>query len=482
MSRSRRRRAPAAAPTGPLTRPHGTGRAAADDAEGRVTRRRPRAGAGRHRAHAADHRAGHDGPEHRRQDRRPEDRRPAGADGAGGPARARRGRVAPAGVPIDLRRHRRRAVDCREPEHVLVARHQHRRRWTGRSRCPRSCCSTRSARAPTRSRAARSAWRSSTTSAQRGAIVIATTHSDALKSYASTTAGVVSAAFGFDAGTFAPTYRLVYGSPGRSLALEIAGRLGVNPSILEAARQNLSAREAQLAEHLAKIDQDLHALEHERRLVAREHQMLGDAEARMRAREEALRQREDAAKRRLDEQLDERLRRGAARDRPDRRRPEAAHRRTGRAGRAARPPAGAGGVDRRCGQRPGGGARRPSRPSSTRAGSAGGRGASRRSRRRPAHGQPVVGDRVVVPGLGLEGTLAAIHDHEGEVDVQGKRVRAPLGELRVLSRGSAPAPARVSVNVQVQPREGVPTRSQRDRVLGRRGADARRAVPRRLRC
>jgi DNA mismatch repair protein MutS2 len=36
------------------------------------------------------------------------------------------------------------------------------------------------------------------------------------KSYASTTEGVESAAFGFKAETFAPTYRLLYGSPGEA--------------------------------------------------------------------------------------------------------------------------------------------------------------------------------------------------------------------------------------------------------------------------
>src|SRR5215831_9388804 len=94
---------------------------------------------------------------------------------------------------------------------------------------------------------------------RRGATVIATSHYDALKTYASTTDGVASAAFGFDPETFAPTYQLLYGSPGRSLALEIAARLGLSPSVVTAARQNLSAREAQLAEHLAKIDRDLRA-------------------------------------------------------------------------------------------------------------------------------------------------------------------------------------------------------------------------------
>src|SRR5207248_6222661 len=115
-----------------------------------------------------------------------------------------------------------------------------------------------------------------------GATVIATSHYDALKTYASTTEGVVSAAFGFDTDTFAPTYQLLYGSPGRSLGLEIAGRLGLHPDVVAAARENLSQREAQLAEHLAKIDRDMRALEHEQRLVARERETLGEAEGRMR--------------------------------------------------------------------------------------------------------------------------------------------------------------------------------------------------------
>ena len=142
----------------------------------------------------------------------------------------------------------------------------------------------------------------------RGATVIATSHYDALKTYASTTEGVASAAFGFDAETFAPTYQLMYGTPGRSLALEIAARLGLNPSVVAAARENLTAREAQLAEHLAKIDRDMRALEHEQRLLSRERETLEAAEARMRQREDALRQREESYRARLNEQLESQVR------------------------------------------------------------------------------------------------------------------------------------------------------------------------------
>src|SRR5712691_452922 len=143
---------------------------------------------------------------------------------------------------------------------------------------------------------------------RRGATVIATSHYDALKTFASTTEGVACAAFGFELETFAPTYQLTYGSPGRSLALEIAGRLGLNPSVVAAARENLSARETQLAEHLAKIDHDMRALEHEQRLASRERETLHAAEARMHQREEALRQREETFRQRLNEELDTQVR------------------------------------------------------------------------------------------------------------------------------------------------------------------------------
>src|SRR5438034_5643878 len=143
---------------------------------------------------------------------------------------------------------------------------------------------------------------------RRGATVIATSHYDALKTYASTTEGVASAAFGFELETFAPTYQLTYGSPGRSLALEIAGRLGLNPSVVAAARENLSAREAQLAEHLAKIDHDMRSLEHEHRLATKERETLHAAETRMHQREDALRQREETFRKRLNEELETQVR------------------------------------------------------------------------------------------------------------------------------------------------------------------------------
>ena len=173
------------------------------------------------------------------------------------------------------------------------------RRWIGPGTYRRWCCSTRSAPAPIPIEGGALGVAVVDHFQRRGATVVATSHYDALKTYASTTDGVASAAFGFDPETFAPSYQLLYGSPGRSLALEIAARIGLNPSVIAAARANLTAREARLAEHLAKIDQDMRALEHAHRLAARERETLEASEARMRQREDALKQREDTFHRRL---------------------------------------------------------------------------------------------------------------------------------------------------------------------------------------
>jgi DNA mismatch repair protein MutS2 len=289
---------------------------------------------------------------------------------------------------------------------------------------------------------------------RRGAMVMATTHYDALKSYASTTDGVMAAGFGFDPQTFAPTYRLNYGSPGSSLALEIANRLGMPAEVIEQARAHRSARESQLAEHLAKIERDMHALEHERRLAARERETLAEATARLQAREQELRNREDTFKRRLDERIEERLR--DARREIDgvvealKTRTEAlaadAERRiaprlvipTGETG-AARAEARAA-IDA-IGER----LRAPSQASEPVAA----------ARTEPGRA-PAVGDRVLVGAFGLEGVVQALHDRDAEVDVRGKRLRARVDELRVVTPAAAvnAQPGRVRVNVDLQPRDG----------------------------
>lgn len=79
--------------------------------------------------------------------------------------------------------------------------------------------------------------------------LLATTHHDRLKTYASTTPGVVNAAVEFDDVSFQPTYRLLVGVPGGSSGIAIAKRLELPESVIEHAR-SLLAPEAQEAADL----------------------------------------------------------------------------------------------------------------------------------------------------------------------------------------------------------------------------------------
>ncbi len=75
--------------------------------------------------------------------------------------------------------------------------------------------------------------------ARRGATVIATTHNADLKLFARESPIGRCASFAYDPASFAPTFKLVLNQPGRSLAFEIAARLGVPATVVDQARARL---------------------------------------------------------------------------------------------------------------------------------------------------------------------------------------------------------------------------------------------------
>jgi len=79
------------------------------------------------------------------------------------------------------------------------------------------------------------------------------THYPELKLFAHSTPGAINASLEFDLETLRPTYRFVVGLPGRSNALAIAERLGLDSEIIEAARQELDPTELHAEDLLDEI-------------------------------------------------------------------------------------------------------------------------------------------------------------------------------------------------------------------------------------
>ncbi len=114
---------------------------------------------------------------------------------------------------------------------------------------------------------------------QRSITTLATTHYSELKVFAHNTPGVMNASVEFDPETLMPTYELTIGLPGRSNALAIAHRLGLDPSILEMARAMVRPESLEADALLAEIRDARARVQHlEQELSAR----LREAEARER--------------------------------------------------------------------------------------------------------------------------------------------------------------------------------------------------------
>src|SRR3989449_11247230 len=99
--------------------------------------------------------------------------------------------------------------------------------------------------------------------AERGALVIATTHLEPLKAFASTHPRARNASVEFDTATLAPTFHLRYDQPGQSYALTIAARLGLDAELIARATAHRSEHAVRLADLLSTLD--AHARTHAER-------------------------------------------------------------------------------------------------------------------------------------------------------------------------------------------------------------------------
>jgi DNA mismatch repair protein MutS2 len=113
-------------------------------------------------------------------------------------------------------------------------------------------------------------------------IVLATTHHDRLKAYASTTPGVVNAAVEFDDVNLRPTYRLMVGVPGGSSGIAIAHRLGLAAPIIERARSLLTPESREAADLIAYLHRSRDELDRMQQQMTAQRHALEEERAKLR--------------------------------------------------------------------------------------------------------------------------------------------------------------------------------------------------------
>ncbi len=137
----------------------------------------------------------------------------------------------------------------------------------------------------------------------RGARGVVTTHATELKLFAHATSGVANASVRFDATTYAPTYELDLGSPGRSLAFPLARTLGIEESIVARAESLLDVSERDYDRALTELAEIRSQAATERDLLAQERTHLTRLQENARRRAESL----ERERRQLAQQAEERL-------------------------------------------------------------------------------------------------------------------------------------------------------------------------------
>ncbi|WP_457631458.1 endonuclease MutS2 [Oceanithermus sp.] len=105
---------------------------------------------------------------------------------------------------------------------------------------------------------------------EKGARGIITTHLTPLKALASQADGLENASMGFSLEDLSPTYRLQVGLPGRSYALAVARRLGLDGEVLRAAEEALGEGGARVEELLERLEARAAELEERLRGAERE--------------------------------------------------------------------------------------------------------------------------------------------------------------------------------------------------------------------
>jgi DNA mismatch repair protein MutS2 len=293
---------------------------------------------------------------------------------------------------------------------------------------------------------------------RKGAMVVATTHHGLMKAYAQSTPGVAAASFGYHPDTYEPTFKLTLGAPGRSLALEMAERLGLPAEVVADARGRRDDKEQQAETLLARLEKEKAELERERVRIEGMKAEAEGAKARALTAEREIQARKrrevEAFAKELKRRADEVERKAAEAIRAAVEKVEAAHRAAAAAPRV--------------------------RSEAVRAI----RDARDEVLKDPELDIPeeqevpaqelAVGMRVRVKALGVAGELLALQGEEAEVAVSGKRLRLPRSELTVLARRQ---PEGVWGAGGLRGDEVAPAQRKPDESVGASGATPRARAP-----
>jgi DNA mismatch repair protein MutS2 len=243
---------------------------------------------------------------------------------------------------------------------------------------------------------------------QRGGYAVVTSHFNPLKAYAYRHDGVANVAVEFNEENLKPTYRLLYGRPGTSQTLLIAKRLGLKKEVLEGARGYQDEVHGHLEELMGELERLHRDLEGERAEVMRtkaeavkHRERLEQAADEIKRRKTRIIERTEEEGKRIISSLEARLKEVLKKADEGR---EQASVLKGDAKRIK----------------------------------ADFMGHFPKEKRRGGDGEIRNGDQVEVLTLGKEGVVVGLsHDPvRAEVAIGGIRIKAPLEELRFVSRGS----------------------------------------------
>ncbi len=138
--------------------------------------------------------------------------------------------------------------------------------------------------------------------AEHAQLSIATTHFGELKALKYQLEGFENASVEFDEVSLSPTYRLLWGIPGRSNALTIARRLGLNPEVVDEAKSKLGGVTEDINQVIAGLEaqrrrQETKAAQAQELLIQAErlHQQVSQKATELQERERTLRQQQEKA-------------------------------------------------------------------------------------------------------------------------------------------------------------------------------------------